>query len=85
MAIMRRMTTPYKLDPAHTIVQLLGGRTYVAVRLDIDQSTVARWMYPKNIHCGTGGQIPQKYWHKFLAMGRENGLKITVEDLAGFE
>lgn len=74
-------TTVHTLDPAHTIIEALGGRTYVAEQLDIDRSTISRWCQPHP--GGTGGQIPTRYWKSIIAIGREAGVDLTLSDLSG--
>jgi hypothetical protein len=73
----------HTLEPAHTIVESLGGRTHVAEKLGVDRSTVARWCVP--YPAGTGGKIPQRYWKDLIRLGRASGVDLTIGDLSGFE
>lgn len=75
--------TIHMLDPAHTLIEALGGRTFVAEQLDIDRSTISRWCQPNPT--GTDGQIPVRYWKAIMALGRESGVEITLSDLSGIK
>lgn len=70
-------------DPAYSVVEKLGGKAAVAERLKLDKSTLSRWCQPRPM--GTGGIIPQRYWPALIAMAREQGVDITVEELAYLE
>lgn len=76
-------TTIHTLDPAHTIIEALGGRTYVAEQLDIDRSTISRWCQPHP--GGTGGKIPVRYWKAIMRLAREDNIEVTLGDLSGIE
>jgi hypothetical protein len=75
--------TIHMLDPAHTLIEALGGRTFVAEQLDIDRSTISRWCQPHPT--GTDGQIPVRYWKAIMALGRQSGVEITLSDLSGIK
>lgn len=70
-------------NPAFSLIERLGGKSAVADRLNVDKSTLSRWCQPKP--AGTGGVIPQKHWAHLIAMGKEQGVDITLEELAALE
>ena len=76
-------TTIHTLEPAHKIIEALGGRTYVAEQLGIDRSTISRWCQPRP--GGTDGEIPRRYWKDIMALARASGIELTLADLSGFE
>lgn len=73
----------HTLDPAYKVVEKLGGRQVVADTLGIDKSTVVRWCHPHPQ--GTGGIIPQRYWPRLMQMAREQGVRISLKELANVE
>lgn len=44
-------------------------------------STVYRWMYPKGVNFGTGGEIPVRKIKMILKAARYFGVIITMQDL----
>lgn len=70
-------------DPAFSIIEKLGGKGAVAAHLDVDKSTLSRWCQPRP--AGTGGVIPQRHWQNLIALGRQRGVEITLEELAALE
>lgn len=75
--------TIHMQEPAYSIVERLGGKTAVAERLQLDKSTLSRWCQSRPE--GTGGVIPQRYWHALLKMAQEVGVEITLEELVALE
>lgn len=73
--------TVHAHEPAFSIINRLGGKGEVSYRLDLDKSTLSRWCQPRPQ--GTGGMIPQRHWPAIIALAREIGVPLTLEDLAG--
>jgi len=67
------------LEPAATVVRLLGGPTKVSRIIGIHRTKVSNWMRPKD-HGGTGGIIPQRHHVAILRAAKDAGLPITAED-----
>lgn len=74
------MKIKHEQQPARYVVERLGGVRQVARILDINPSTISRWMMPSDAK-GTGGRIPQKYWRSLLKHGRVNNIDIQTSDL----
>jgi hypothetical protein len=68
-----------RAEPAYSIVVRLGGVSATAKLLNLNQSSVSRWL----THTGTAGLIPQKYWVKILGFAKRHKISITIDDLAG--
>jgi hypothetical protein len=75
--------TIHTADPAYSVVEKLGGKSAVAEFLGLDKSTLSRWCQPHPQ--GTGGIIPQRYWPQLLQMAREQGVRISLKELANVE
>jgi hypothetical protein len=72
------------LEPASSIITIMGGCRAVAGELKLCPSTVSRWSTSSNKK-GTDGRIPQKYWLKIIEKAQQNGIPITLTDLAGIK
>ena len=70
-------------DPAYTVIEKLGGKSFVAEQLSLDKSTLSRWCQPRPM--GTGGTIPQKHWARLLEMAAEQRVRITLKELAAID
>ena len=70
-------------EPAHSIIEKLGGRTYVAEQLELDRSTISRWCQP--YPAGTDGSIPRRHWKKLLDLAKKIGVGIDVQTIAGLK
>lgn len=68
-------------QPAHPVIDRLGGRKVVARHLGVSVSTLSRWCAPAPT--GTGGRIPQKHWNALLDLALERGTRLTLKNLAG--
>lgn len=68
-------------EPAYSVVKRLGGVAATARIINVNPSTVSRWILsgPGT----TGGSIPQKYWPEFLLWASSRGIDIGLHDLAG--
>lgn len=73
----------HTLDPAYTVIEKLGGKPALSERLGLDKSTLSRWCQARP--SGTGGLIPQRYWPALIEVAREQGVSITLEELAAVE
>lgn len=63
------------LEPAASIIRLLGGLSAVADCLSTTTTTVQRWRRPKE-KGGTDGFIP-RWWHsKIIAVAEAKGLNL---------
>jgi len=63
------------LEPAKTIIGMLGGPERVAVITGRHVSRVYRWMYPAH-RGGTGGVIPYAEARKLLEHAAANGINL---------
>jgi hypothetical protein len=70
------------MQPARSVVDMLGGGRAVARELGISPSTVTRWMMPKSRQ-NLGGRIPQAHWMGLMAMAKRLGKELTLEHLLG--
>lgn len=68
-------------EPAYGVIETLGGKPNVAKALGMTPSALSRWCQPHPQ--GTGGRIPQRHWPELLNLGRQVGVRLKVEDLAG--
>lgn len=75
--------TIHTAEPAYSIIEKLGGKGEVSEKLRLDKSTLSRWCQPRP-H-GTGGMIPVRYWPMIIVMGRQRGVDVRLEELAGVE
>lgn len=73
--------TEHKLEPAYSVIELLGGKTEICDLLKVDKSTLTRWCCPRP--AGTGGMIPLRHWPFLIIHGKKKGIEITLENLAG--
>lgn len=71
----------HKLEPAYSVIELLGGKTEICTLLKVDKSTLTRWCCPRP--AGTGGIIPLRHWPFLIIHARKKGIELTLEDLAG--
>lgn len=69
------------MEPAHTIIERLGGEAAVARIAGVAITAPYRWQQPRS-KGGTGGVIP--HWHvgKLLAHAEACGLDITAASFA---
>lgn len=70
------------LEPAHSVVRILGGCRAVGRALKLNSSTVSRWCTGVE-DGGTNGRIPQKHWSALIQFGQLTGVRLTVEQLSG--
>jgi hypothetical protein len=67
------------LDPARYVIKRLGGVRAVAEIAGVDESTVRRWMMPREKK-GSGGFIPVERAQVLLQWARENKIKLKADD-----
>ena len=75
------MPTYNTLQPAHPVLERLGGRRAVAEQLGISFGAVCRWCAAPPV--GTGGRIPAKHWPALLEMAEQQGKRLSVRALSG--
>lgn len=63
------------MEPASSIITLLGGSTKVASICGVHRTRPWKWTQPKE-DGGTGGLIPTKYAEKIIAAGKAVGCDI---------
>lgn len=64
------------IEPAATIIKLLGGISAVAEGTATTTTTVQRWR-SKRDDGGTDGYIPRKWHGKLLAMAEARGVNLN--------
>jgi len=67
------------MEPACSIIKLLGGEAVVSEITGTSYTAPYRWQHPR-ARGGTGGLIPQRHHPKLLAYAKKHGLKLTAED-----
>ena len=67
-----------KLDPAATVIDLLGGINDTAALIERHRSVVNKWRLPKSVG-GKGGAIPPKHWPTLV----EANKGVTYDMLRG--
>jgi hypothetical protein len=72
------------MQPARSVVDMLGGGRAVARELGISPSTVSRWTMPKSRQ-NLGGRIPQTHWLALIAMAKKQGIELTLNQLLGVD
>jgi hypothetical protein len=66
------------MEPARTIIELLGGYRSVASITGHHPTRVLRWTYPVE-RGGTGGLIPARYQQFLLAHAKRAGIDLRPE------
>ena len=67
------------MEPAHTIIERLGGHAKVSEITGTAYTAPYRWTYPKD-RKGTGGRIPDRYWWTLLDYARAQDIPLRAED-----
>lgn len=67
------------MEPARTIVSVLGGASAVARAAGVHRTRVYGWMRPKTVG-GTGGVIPLRHIQTLLAMAKAKGVRLSTDD-----
>lgn len=68
-----------RMEPAKTVVYIMGGTKIVAQVAGVHTSQVSKWRWPKE-RGGTDGLIPMKNAILLLAEARRLGIKLTESD-----
>lgn len=67
------------MNPAHRIIDKLGGFDIVAEIAGCHVSRVYRWTYPRD-RGGTGGSIPGSHVGKLLGYARAHSIDLSAEE-----
>lgn len=65
--------------PAERVIEKFGGTAAVAGHLNLAESWIYRWTYPRE-KGGTAGVIPTKHQQALLNKARELNLDLKPED-----
>jgi len=65
------------LEPAHSIIDSLGGSAEVCRALGVSYSQVRKWTWSKQ-RGGTGGLIPQRWHVAVLDLARRKDVPMTA-------
>ncbi len=67
------------MEPARTIIQMLGGEKVVSEITATAYTAPYRWQHARE-KGGTGGLIPQRYHRLLLDHASQKGLPLKAED-----
>jgi len=67
------------MEPAASIIDLLGGTKEVAAIVGRTQTSVVKWRLPKDSG-GTGGAVPGKCLFELYASAVSDGISVTLEE-----
>ena len=67
------------MEPAATIIKILGGEKAVSEITRTAYTAPYRWQHPKQ-KGGTGGVIPQRHHRCLLDAALSRGVKLTAAD-----
>jgi hypothetical protein len=67
------------LEPAHSIIERLGGKALVARHLGLAYTAPYRWTYP-HAAGGTGGKIPSRHIPALMVLARARKVELWLED-----
>lgn len=65
------------MEPARTIIALLGGPSRAAAICKVRRIQAWRWSAPR-ARGGSGGQIPQRHHRSILRFAREHGIDLPM-------
>lgn len=68
-----------RMEPAATIIKLLGGDTAVAAITGVHRTRVANWKRERDVG-GTGGVIPFRHVPALLKAAKERGKPLAADD-----
>jgi hypothetical protein len=68
------------MEPAASIIRLMGGAQDVGDIVGKHPSRVYRWTYPESVREGTGGVIPAKDQRKLLDHAKAKGIDLQPGD-----
>jgi hypothetical protein len=66
------------LEPAQTVVRILGGIGNTSIAANVHRTRVNRWLLPKE-NGGTGGLVPSRHHQPLLDWAKENGRPLKPE------
>lgn len=66
------------MEPAQSIIRVLGGPSAIAQQLGIHRTRVSSWQRSRATG-GTGGTIPQKYHRELLARAKALGVELQPD------
>jgi hypothetical protein len=67
------------MEPANSIIIMLGGNAAVAAIAGVHPTRVANWKRSKAVG-GTGGSIPFKHAEVLIAAAKTKGLSLAADD-----
>lgn len=67
------------MEPASTIISVLGGPSAVARMLNVHRTRVSNWKRSRDVG-GTGGLIPYRHVNKIIAAAAERGVNLSGDD-----
>lgn len=73
------MSTQTNLEPAHSIIQRLGGPEKVQAITGASRTRVYRWTQPRE-NGGTGGVIPFQHVPALIAAARAGDIPLSADD-----
>lgn len=79
LAFVATIATLVLMEPARTIINLLGGPNAVAFIAGVHRTRVSNWARPR-ASGGTGGSIPFKHVPALINAARGKGLELSAED-----
>jgi len=68
------------MEPAASIIRLLGGPTAIARGIGVHRTRVSNWPRPRT-KGGTDGHIPQKHHTAILHLAKNAGIELRPEHL----
>lgn len=68
-----------RMEPAATIIKLLGGDTAVAAITGVHRTRVANWKRERDVG-GTGGVIPFRHVPALIKAARDQGKPLSADD-----
>lgn len=63
-------------EPAHSVIEALGGTSAVAKHLGLTRAAVSLWSAPRGR--SKGGYIPMVHWGKLRTLARKRGVELDV-------
>lgn len=68
-----------RLDPAHELIEALGGPTKVAREIGLTQPRVSFWSTPIE-NAGTGGRIPARHHAALIQLCKDKNVPYRFDD-----
>lgn len=68
------------LEPAHSVIEALGGCTYLAQRLGLTKGAITLWRSPRKdrTRAGNDGIIPLRHWPALKAIAHQKKIEIEL-------